>query len=55
MKGPQPVGTGIIDWKRIFSNASISGMKHYFVEHDMPADPFASITTSFENLKKLLA
>ena len=54
MKGPQPVGTGIIDWKRIFSNASISGMKHYFVEHDMPADPFASITTSMENLKKII-
>ena len=54
MKGPQPVGTGIIDWKRIFSQASTSGMKHYFVEHDMPADPFASITTSMENLKKLI-
>jgi len=54
MKGPQPVGTGIIDWKRIFNNASTSGMKHYFVEHDMPADPFASITTSMENLKKLI-
>jgi len=53
-KGPQPVGTGIIDWKRIFDNASVSGMKHYFVEHDMPQDPFASITTSYENLKKLL-
>lgn len=54
MKGPQPVGTGIIDWKRLFANASTSGMTHYFIEHDMPADPVASITTSFENLKRVL-
>jgi sugar phosphate isomerase/epimerase len=53
MKGPQPVGTGIVDFKRIFANAEISGMKYFFVEHDMPADPWASITTSFNNLKKL--
>lgn len=54
MKGPQPVGTGIVDFKRIFANAEIAGMKHFFVEHDMPADPFASITTSFNNLTHLL-
>jgi sugar phosphate isomerase/epimerase len=54
MKGPQPVGTGIIDFKRIFDNAKLSGMKHYFVEHDMPKDAFASISTSMENLKKML-
>ena len=29
-------------------------MKHYFVEHDMPQDPFASITTILENLKKMV-
>lgn len=52
--GPQPVGTGIVDFKRIFANAGLAGMKHFFVEHDMPADPFASITTSFNNLKKIV-
>ena len=52
MTGPQPVGTGIIDFKRIFANAGVAGMKHFFVEHDMPADPFASITTSFNYLEK---
>ena len=52
--GPQPVGTGIVDFKTIFANAELSGMKHFFVEHDMPADPLASITTSFNNLKKIL-
>jgi sugar phosphate isomerase/epimerase len=50
----QPVGNGVIDFKKIFENAETAGMKHFFVEHDMPADPFASITTSMNNLKKLL-
>lgn len=54
MTGPQPVGTGIIDFKRIFANADVAGMKHFFVEHDMPADPFASIATSFKYLDKML-
>ena len=51
---PLPVGTGIVDFKRIFANAKVSGMKHFFVEHDNPADPFASITTSYNNLNKIL-
>lgn len=49
-----PVGTGIIDYKRIFDAASIAGMKHFFVEHDMPKDPYESIITSFKNLNKML-
>jgi sugar phosphate isomerase/epimerase len=52
--GPQPVGTGIIDWKKIFDATAVSGMQHFFVEHDMPKDPFASITISMENLIKLI-
>lgn len=55
LQDPLPVGTGIIDFKRIFANAELAGMKHFFVEHDMPADPFGSITTSFSNLKKIMA
>jgi len=51
---PAPVGTGIVDFGRIFANSSIAGMKHFFVEHDMPADPFASIITSYNNLNKIL-
>ena len=54
LKGPQPVGTGIVDFKRIFASAETAGMQHFFVEHDMPADAFASITTSYQNLQKLL-
>ena len=53
-QGPAPVGTGVVDFKRIFASADVAGMKHFFVEHDMPADAFASITTSYNNLNKLL-
>ncbi|MEO5684374.1 MAG: sugar phosphate isomerase/epimerase [Chitinophagaceae bacterium] len=49
-----PVGGGTINYKRIFENASIAGMKHFFVEHDMPADAFASITQSFNYIQKKL-
>jgi sugar phosphate isomerase/epimerase len=53
-KGPAPVGTGVVNFKRIFDNAKTAGMKHFFVEHDMPADPLASITTSYRNLGKIV-
>ena len=53
--GPVAVGEGIIDFKRIFASADIAGMKHFFVEHDMPADPFASIKTSYKTLQALLS
>lgn len=53
-KGPAPVGEGVIDFKRIFDHASVAGMKHFFVEHDMPADPYGSITESFHYLKDTL-
>lgn len=49
-----PVGQGVIDFKRIFAAADTAGMKHFFVEHDMPTDAFASITASHAYLKTLL-
>jgi sugar phosphate isomerase/epimerase len=49
-----PVGEGTIDYKRIFDAASTSGMKHFFVEHDMPKDAMASITSSYNYLSKML-
>jgi sugar phosphate isomerase/epimerase len=49
-----PVGEGTIDYKRIFAAASKAGMKHFFVEHDMPKDPQASITSSYAYLRKKL-
>lgn len=47
------VGSGVIDWKRIFARADEAGLKHYFVEHDGPKMPFDSIKTSFDYLQKL--
>jgi sugar phosphate isomerase/epimerase len=47
------VGSGIIEWKKIFAQSEKAGIKHYFVEHDHPKDPFASITTSYEYLSKV--
>lgn len=49
----KPVGEGTINFRRIFQNAQQAGMQYYFIEHDMPADPYASITTSIKNLKHL--
>ena len=46
-------GSGVIDWKRIFASADKAGIEHYFVEHDSPKDPFASLTTSYQYLAAL--
>lgn len=48
------VGTGDIDFGRIFSQAGRAGIVHYVVEHDNPADPMASVRTSYGNLRRLL-
>ena len=47
------VGSGTIDFGRIFAQAKSSGMTHTFVEHDMPADPMATATNSYRYLAKL--
>ena len=47
------VGKGKIDWKRIFAQSQLAGIEHYFVEHDEPPDPIASIQASYDYLKRL--
>jgi sugar phosphate isomerase/epimerase len=47
------VGKGAVDWKAIFAEADLAGIKHYFVEFDNPKDPFKSIEASYEYLQKL--
>ena len=47
------VGSGIIDWKRIFAQSEKAGIKHYIVEHDKAAVPFDSITASYQYLHQL--
>jgi sugar phosphate isomerase/epimerase len=49
------VGNGVIDFKKIFSNADKAGFKYFFVEQDKcPGDPFDSITKSISYIKKNL-
>ncbi|OOQ62073.1 sugar phosphate isomerase/epimerase family protein [Mucilaginibacter pedocola] len=51
-----PVGSGTINFKPIFAAAASSGMQHFFVEHDMPKNPYASMASSIAYIdKKLLA
>ena len=47
------VGSGVIDWKRIFAHSEQAGIKHYIVEHDHPKEPLESITKSYQYLSTL--
>ena len=47
------VGQGKIDFRAIFAESDKAGIKHYFVEHDQPADPIASIRNSYKYLSAL--
>lgn len=47
------VGAGVIDWRAIVAHADTAGIQHYFVEHDQPDDPLASIRNSFGHLRGL--
>lgn len=47
------VGQGKIDFSKIFTQSEQAGLKYFFVEHDRPEDPFASIAASFKYLKEL--
>jgi sugar phosphate isomerase/epimerase len=46
------VGTNdTIDWPRIFAKSSQAGIRHYFVEHDVPTSPFDSLKASYTYLR----
>ena len=47
------VGTGTINWKRIFAESKTAGIEHYFVEHDRPARPYESLEASYKYLQAL--
>jgi sugar phosphate isomerase/epimerase len=47
------VGAGVIDFGRIFAQRERAGTRHFFVEHDDPADPVATIRASYEYLRRL--
>jgi sugar phosphate isomerase/epimerase len=45
------VGDGRIDFAALFDAGATGGLEHYFVEHDNPEDPLASIRRSFESVE----
>ena len=47
------VGQGVLDFAGWFAQRDRAGIKHFFVEHDQPTDPFGSIRTSYEHLRQL--
>lgn len=53
-RGFADVGTGTIDFKRVFRQAGRAGVKHYFYEQDStPGEPFESAQTAYDFLRKL--
>ena len=49
-----PVGTGSIDFQRLFDAKKTAGLTHYFVEQDVcKLPPLESIAISYKNVEKL--
>lgn len=49
------IGNGSIDFKKIFANAKLSGMKHFYMEQEnFDIDPIDSITRSSRYIKQTL-
>lgn len=47
------VGSGVIPWAQILGEREEAGIRHYFVEHDQPKQPFESIRKSYQYLRNL--
>ncbi|MFE3899738.1 sugar phosphate isomerase/epimerase family protein [Streptomyces sp. NPDC059153] len=47
------VGSGVLDFPAMFDTARRGGVKQWLVEHDAPADPFASALASYTYLSRL--
>ena len=53
-----PVGTGHIDFKPVFAQAQLAGLKHFVIEQDNAAawgDSLAAARVSYQNLAEMLA
>lgn len=48
------VGAGTIDFAALLPRAERAGVRHFFVEHDAPADPLASMRASALALRRVL-
>lgn len=47
------VGAGSIDWKSIYAARKEAGIQYWFVEHDEPQDPMASLAASYKYMSQL--
>jgi sugar phosphate isomerase/epimerase len=48
------VGKGVVDFKRIFAQSKLAGIRHYFVEQDeTPGPAIESARVSYQYLKTL--
>lgn len=47
------VGAGQLPFARYFARAKSAGVKHYYYEHDDPADPLASLAAGYKHLRAL--
>jgi sugar phosphate isomerase/epimerase len=48
------VGKGVVDFKRVFAQAKLGGIRHYFVEQDETQGPaIDSARESYEYLSRL--
>jgi sugar phosphate isomerase/epimerase len=54
-KSPTELGSGYIDFKRIFDQKNLAGMKYFFIEQDGAPKPMDNVTNSFNNLNKILS
>jgi sugar phosphate isomerase/epimerase len=52
-RGMVDPGQGVIDFAAIIAARDQGGVRHWFVEHDDPADPFATARTGLEYLRGL--
>ena len=49
------VGAGVMDYSALLKAAKAAGAEHFIVEHDRPADPWASVEASLSHLRALTA
>jgi sugar phosphate isomerase/epimerase len=49
-----PLGEGVLDYRKYFGAAGKSGLKYYFIEHENPADPIASIKKSIATVQSII-
>jgi len=53
-----PVGVGHIDFKPVFANAALAGLKHFVIEQDNAAtwgDSLSAARQSYRNMRTILS